>query len=137
MGAGPATTGSHQHSRLAAAALAWGCAHCRAIEAGDSHSGITIMQMDAGLDTGDMLLREAIPIAPDETTGTLHDRLALLGAHLAVQALQQADSLERTPQPEKGCATRTRLPNRNPGSTGHSLRQSLAARPRVHPVRAQ
>ena len=74
----------------------------RAIEAGDNHSGITIMQMDAGLDTGDMLLREAIPIAPDETTGTLHDRLAILGAHLAVQALQQADTLERTPQPEEG-----------------------------------
>ena len=49
-----------------------------------------------------MLLREAIPIAPDETTGTLHDRLAILGAHLAVQVLQQADTLERTPQPEEG-----------------------------------
>ena len=76
----------------------------RAIEAGDSHSGITIMQMDAGLDTGDMLLREAIPIAPDDTTGTLHDRLAMLGAHLAVQALQQAQAgtLTRTPQPGEG-----------------------------------
>ena len=74
----------------------------RAIEAGDAETGVTIMQMDAGLDTGDMLLREAIPIAPDETTGTLHDRLAILGAHLAVQVLQQADTLERTPQPEEG-----------------------------------
>ncbi len=76
----------------------------RAIEAGDSHSGITIMQMDAGLDTGDMLLREAIPIAPDETTGTLHDRLAMLGARLAVLALQQAQAgaLTRTPQPKEG-----------------------------------
>lgn len=76
----------------------------RAIEAGDSHSGITIMQMDAGLDTGDMLLCEALPIAADDTTATLHDKLAALGAKLVVQALQQAQNgpLPRTPQPETG-----------------------------------
>ena len=76
----------------------------RAIEAGDSHSGITIMQMDAGLDTGDMLLRQDLPIAADDTTATLHDKLAALGAQLVVQALQQAQSgpLPRTPQPEDG-----------------------------------
>ena len=50
----------------------------RAIEAGDTQTGITIMQMDAGLDTGDMLLVGAIAIAPDDTTATLHDRLAAL-----------------------------------------------------------
>lgn len=77
----------------------------RAIEAGDSHSGITIMQMDAGLDTGDMLLRQDLPIAADDTTATLHDKLAALGAQLVVQALQQAQSgpLPRsTPQPKEG-----------------------------------
>jgi methionyl-tRNA formyltransferase len=62
----------------------------RAIEAGDSHTGITIMQMDAGLDTGDMLLVRSIPILPTDTTGSLHDRLATLGGDLMVQALTQA-----------------------------------------------
>ena len=76
----------------------------RAIEAGDSHSGITIMQMDAGLDTGDMLLTQTLPIATNDTTATLHDKLALLGAEMVVQALQhaQAGSLQRTPQAEEG-----------------------------------
>jgi len=59
----------------------------RAIEAGDALTGITIMQMDAGLDTGDMLLEEGTPITADDTAATLHDRLAGLGARLAVQAL--------------------------------------------------
>ena len=62
----------------------------RAIEAGDARSGITIMQMDAGLDTGAMLLVEAIPITPDDSTATLHDRLAPLGARLIVEALELA-----------------------------------------------
>jgi len=76
----------------------------RAIEAGDAHTGITIMQMDAGLDTGDMLLRENEPIAPNDTTARLHDRLASLGATLIVQALDalQRGALEPTPQPEEG-----------------------------------
>src|SRR5438105_398514 len=51
----------------------------RAIEAGDAQTGVTIMQMDAGLDTGDMLLAERIAIAPQDTTGSLHDKLAALG----------------------------------------------------------
>ncbi|GAP37770.1 methionyl-tRNA formyltransferase [Piscinibacter sakaiensis] len=59
----------------------------RAIEAGDTETGITIMQMDEGLDTGPMLLREAVAIAPDDRTGTLHDRLAALGARLLLDAL--------------------------------------------------
>jgi methionyl-tRNA formyltransferase len=76
----------------------------RAIEAGDSETGVTIMQMDAGLDTGDMLLAQALPITPDDTTGSLHDRLAALGAKLVVQALSQAASnaLKPQAQPEAG-----------------------------------
>jgi methionyl-tRNA formyltransferase len=62
----------------------------RAIEAGDAVTGITIMQMDAGLDTGDMLLVEKQNIAPDDTTPTLHDKLAALGGRLVVEALEIA-----------------------------------------------
>jgi len=76
----------------------------RAIEAGDAETGITIMQMDAGLDTGDMLLIEREPIAFDDTTAMLHDRLAALGARLVVQALADAavGRLDPVPQPEAG-----------------------------------
>jgi methionyl-tRNA formyltransferase len=73
----------------------------RAIEAGDSVTGITIMQMDEGLDTGDMLLVETTPIEADDTTATLHDKLAAQGARLIVQALG-APVLQRRPQPEEG-----------------------------------
>ncbi len=76
----------------------------RAIEAGDARTGITIMQMDAGLDTGDMLLVEATEIAADDTTAVLHDRLAALGGRLVVEALELAacGGLARTPQPAEG-----------------------------------
>ena len=76
----------------------------RAIEAGDSGTGITIMQMDAGLDTGPMLLRQAEAIGPLDTTAMLHDRLAALGGRLLVQALQAAEagSLQPQAQPEEG-----------------------------------
>ena len=76
----------------------------RAIEAGDPETGVTIMQMDAGLDTGDMLLTEKTAITPLDTTATLHDRLAQLGGRLIVQALQQAGAgtLAATPQPAEG-----------------------------------
>lgn len=76
----------------------------RAIEAGDADTGITIMQMDAGLDTGDMLLVEREPIGPQDTTAELHDRLAALGGRLIVQALSAlADgTLKATPQPAEG-----------------------------------
>jgi len=73
----------------------------RAIEAGDAETGITIMQMDAGLDTGDMLLREAVDIGTDNTA-RLHDRLAELGGRMIVQALANLGSLTRTPQPAEG-----------------------------------
>jgi methionyl-tRNA formyltransferase len=74
----------------------------RAVEAGDAETGITIMQMDAGLDTGDMLLVGREPIAPADTTARLHDRLATLGGQLIVQALDTCDELQRTPQPNDG-----------------------------------
>jgi methionyl-tRNA formyltransferase len=76
----------------------------RAIEAGDAHTGITIMQMDAGLDTGDMLLTESLAIAADDSTATLHDRLAPLGARLIVEALELAacGGLVPRPQPIEG-----------------------------------
>jgi len=60
----------------------------RAIEAGDKNTGICIMQMDAGLDTGDIVLIKTLPITPDETSATLHDRLRTLGAKSIVEALQ-------------------------------------------------
>ena len=62
----------------------------RAIEAGDAETGITIMQMDAGLDTGPMLLAQALAIAPDDSTASLLPRLAALGATLALRALALA-----------------------------------------------
>ena len=76
----------------------------RAIEAGDAETGITIMQMDAGLDTGDMLLIEREAIRADDTTAVLHDRLAALGGRLIVEALELAacGGLTRTPQPAEG-----------------------------------
>ncbi|HSV34766.1 MAG TPA: methionyl-tRNA formyltransferase [Ramlibacter sp.] len=76
----------------------------RAIEAGDSETGVTIMQMDEGLDTGAMLLAERIPISPGDTTATLHDSLALLGGRLIVEALKLAagGGLKPVAQPPEG-----------------------------------
>ena len=76
----------------------------RAIEAGDSSTGITIMQMDAGLDTGTMLLVGSEPIHASDSTATLHERLAALGGGLIVQALHQAaaGTLQSVEQPEQG-----------------------------------
>lgn len=70
----------------------------RAILAGDAETGITIMQMDRGLDTGPTLLQSAVPIARDDTAQSLHDRLADVGAELVVQAL--ADMPHPRPQDE-------------------------------------
>ena len=76
----------------------------RAIEAGDAETGVTIMQMDAGLDTGDMLLAERVPIGARATTARLHDELAALGGRLIVPALHQAGAgtLAPVPQPAEG-----------------------------------
>lgn len=74
----------------------------RAIMAGDAATGVCIMQMEAGLDTGPVLLRAETPIGETETTGELHDRLAALGAQQIVQALEQLDSLVPVVQPDDG-----------------------------------
>ena len=76
----------------------------RAILAGDARTGITIMQMDAGLDTGPMLLVREVPIASGETAGKLHDRLSRVGAEAIVAAVQewQAGRLTALPQPGDG-----------------------------------
>ncbi len=78
----------------------------RAIEAGDAETGITIMQMDEGLDTGDMLLVDREPIHADDTTARLHDRLAAMGGRLIVEALHKlAQGREQLPaarQPAHG-----------------------------------
>lgn len=76
----------------------------RAIQAGDAQTGVTIMQMDAGLDTGAMCLQQSMPIAEDETAGSLHDKLAVLGGAMIVSALAAASNhrLSAQPQPECG-----------------------------------
>ena len=76
----------------------------RAIQAGDAATGITIMQMDEGLDTGDMLVRSELVIRDDHSAATLHDDLAQLGAQALLEALQQVrdGTLQATPQPEEG-----------------------------------
>ena len=74
----------------------------RAVMAGDAETGVCIMAMEAGLDTGPVLLREATPIGPEETTGDLHDRLAAIGARLIVEALGRMGELVPAPQPADG-----------------------------------
>ena len=74
----------------------------RAMEAGDLETGVTIMQMDAGLDTGAMLLRETLPIAPQDTTASLHDKLADVGGTMIVNALHALNTLTAETQPEAG-----------------------------------
>ncbi|CAM5213291.1 Methionyl-tRNA formyltransferase OS=Castellaniella defragrans OX=75697 GN=fmt PE=3 SV=1 [Castellaniella defragrans] len=87
----------------------------RAIEAGDAVSGITIMQMDAGLDTGAMVHRVEYPLAADETAASLHDGLARIGAQAIVQVLARLDrlgageSLAAQPQPEAGACYAAKL----------------------------
>jgi methionyl-tRNA formyltransferase len=77
----------------------------RALEAGDTETGVTLMQMDAGLDTGAMLRAASVAIDPQDTTATLHDKLATLGARLIVEALGELErngALPATPQPGAG-----------------------------------
>jgi methionyl-tRNA formyltransferase len=77
----------------------------RAILAGDSESGVDLMRMEAGLDTGPVLLEKRTPIGPDETGGTLHDRLSMLGAEALAEGLRRTlagEVLAATPQPEEG-----------------------------------
>lgn len=74
----------------------------RAVMAGDAETGVCIMRMEAGLDTGPVLLRAATPIGPAETTADLHDRLAGLGATLICDALARLPDLDPVPQPAAG-----------------------------------
>ncbi|NWG39642.1 MAG: methionyl-tRNA formyltransferase [Hydrogenophilaceae bacterium] len=81
----------------------------RAIEAGDSETGICIMRMEAGLDTGPVLLEKRLPIAGTDTGGSLHDKLALLGATAIVEALAGLQNLKPSPQPEAGVTYAAKL----------------------------
>ena len=76
----------------------------RAIETGDVETGVTIMGMEEGLDTGPMMLIERVAIEDADTTGSLHDKLAALGASMIVEALRRLEqgALPATPQPEEG-----------------------------------
>ena len=74
----------------------------RAIMAGDAETGICIMQMEAGLDTGPVLLREVTPISADDTAASLHDRLSAMGARLILRALDELPALSPQPQPTEG-----------------------------------
>lgn len=74
----------------------------RAIMAGDAQTGVCIMQMEAGLDTGPVLLRHETPIEAGETTGGLHDRLSAMGAKAIIEALATLDGLTPQPQPDDG-----------------------------------
>jgi methionyl-tRNA formyltransferase len=74
----------------------------RAIEAGDAETGVTLMRMEAGLDTGPMLLKQAVPIANGDNAASLHDKLAALGARLVVDGLRRFDQLVPVLQPTEG-----------------------------------
>jgi methionyl-tRNA formyltransferase len=74
----------------------------RAIMAGDTETGVCIMQMEAGLDTGPVLLQRSVMIEAEETTAHLHDRLSVLGAEAIVEALAGLDDLTPTAQPSEG-----------------------------------
>ena len=73
----------------------------RALLAGDRETGISIMQMDAGLDTGPVLMRESIAIGEEDSAGTLHDRLAILGSRLCLRALEATETGQITPSPQR------------------------------------
>lgn len=83
----------------------------RAILAGDVTSGIAIMQMDEGLDTGDVLMSEEIPLTDETTASILHDALSVLGARMIVEAVKGADegTLKATPQPAEGVTYAAKL----------------------------
>ncbi|TQS70261.1 methionyl-tRNA formyltransferase [Rhodobacteraceae bacterium] len=81
----------------------------RAIMAGDTETGICIMQMEAGLDTGPVRLREATPIGAVDTTAELHDRLSAMGARMILQTLSDLDRLPPAPQPQEGVTYATKI----------------------------
>ena len=75
----------------------------RAIESGDRSFGVTLMKMDAGLDTGDMLLSESTPITPTTTAGQLHDKLSQIGAKLIIEALDRRPTAVHQPAQGRKC----------------------------------
>lgn len=81
----------------------------RAILAGDGETGVTIMQMDVGLDTGDMLLKETVAITGETTASLLHDQLAAMGARMIVDAVARYAALEPVKQPEDGVTYASKL----------------------------
>lgn len=105
----------------------------RAIEAGDAVTGVTLMQMDEGLDTGDMLLAETVAIGADDTTGTLHDRLATLGGRLVVEALELAacGGLRPMPQPAEGVNYAHKIDKAEAGIDWAQPAEALARRVRA------
>lgn len=105
----------------------------RAIEAGDAETGITIMQMDEGLDTGNMLLRQALPIGPEDTTATMHDQLARLGAAMVVDALRLCalGSLIPVKQPTNGVTYAAKIEKHEAALDWSQSAQTLARRIRA------
>jgi methionyl-tRNA formyltransferase len=105
----------------------------RAIESGDAETGVTIMEMEEGLDTGPMLLVERIAIDDADTTGSLHDKLAALGGRMIVVALQKMaqGQLEAVPQPEEGVTYAAKI-----GKEEAKLDWTLAAVDLARKVRA-
>ena len=110
----------------------------RAIMAGDTETGVTIMRMDEGLDTGPMLTAERVPIGPETTGGALHDTLAALSARLVVAAIDvlAAGSLAETPQPSQGATYAAKLEKheaaidwRSPAAQMERTVRALAPRP--------
>jgi methionyl-tRNA formyltransferase len=105
----------------------------RAIEAGDAESGVTIMQMDEGLDTGDMLLIRRTPITATTTGGELHDTLATLGGEAIVEALDAlaGGGLAATPQPEAGVTYAAKLSKAEAELDFRQPAEALAAKVRA------
>jgi methionyl-tRNA formyltransferase len=105
----------------------------RAIEAGDAETGITIMQMEEGLDTGPMLLIEHLPIGPLDTTAIVHDKLAAMGARMVVKVLQKMEKgvVEAVPQPEQGVSYAAKISKEEA-----ALDFSLSARELSRKIRA-
>lgn len=105
----------------------------RAIEAGDTLTGVVIMQMDAGLDTGDMLLVQQVGIDPEDTTASLQDKLADIGGALIVQALvdAHANKLVCTPQPTNGITYAHKIEKHEAALDWHLSAKQLAQRVRA------
>ncbi|MBI5786251.1 MAG: methionyl-tRNA formyltransferase [Rhodocyclales bacterium] len=103
----------------------------RAIEAGDRETGVTIMRMEAGLDTGPMLLAEALPIAGDDTAASLQDKLAAQGARLIVRALRDIERLKPEVQPGEGVTYANKIDKAEAQLDFHRPAEELARRLRA------